>query len=58
MLVNFKAETYKGLQYLAERNGKSVAAFVSQLADQAVQKAVITTYSMNIAKNEEKSPNA
>lgn len=54
MLVNFKAETYSKLQYLAKEEGKSVAAFVSSLADRAVEQKVLTTYT---TKQEETNPN-
>ena len=50
MLLNFRAETYSKLQYLAQRDGKSVAAFVATLCDIYVDETVSTNYTLKEEK--------
>ena len=50
MLLNFRAETYSKLRYLAQKDGKSVAAYVATLCDNYVEKHVSTTYTVKEEK--------
>ncbi|QEQ94972.1 hypothetical protein pEaSNUABM56_00196 [Erwinia phage pEa_SNUABM_56] len=46
MLLNFRAETYSRLKFLAQKDGKSVAGFVSDLCDKHVEQNVSTNYTL------------
>lgn len=50
MLLNFRADTYSKLQYLAQKEGKSVAAFVATLCDNYVDATVSTNYTLKEEK--------
>lgn len=46
MLLNFRAETYSRLKFLAQKDGKSVAGFVAHLCDRHVEQNVSTNYTL------------
>lgn len=47
MNINFNDATYEKLRFLAEREGRSVAAFVSMRMDELADQLVNTQYSLN-----------
>lgn len=46
MLLNFRAETYSRLKFLAQKDGKSVAGLVAYLCDRHVEQNVSTNYTL------------
>ena len=50
MLQNFRAETYSKLRYLAQKDGKSVSAYVATRCDNYFEKHVSTTYTVKEEK--------
>lgn len=47
MNINFNDATFEKLRFLADREGRSVAAFVSMRMDELAGQLVNTTFSMN-----------
>jgi len=50
MLLNFRAETYSKLKYLAQNADKSIAAYVAALCDEHVEQNVSTNYTLKEEK--------
>lgn len=50
MLLNFRAETYSRLKFLAQKDGKSVAGYVADLCDKHVEANVSTNYTLKEEK--------